>query len=73
MGIRVFNNLPVFIKQLDNNPIDLKLALKGFLGNHSFYTLDEYFDCRFDKNNDTIHLYMSLLNVYCLLCFICSD
>jgi hypothetical protein len=37
MGIRVFNNLPVFIKQLYNNPIDFKLALKGFLGNHSYY------------------------------------
>jgi hypothetical protein len=22
----------------------------------AFYTLDEYFDCRFDKNNDTIYL-----------------
>jgi hypothetical protein len=56
MGIRVFNNLPVLIKQLYNNPIDFKLAVKVFLGNHSFYTLDEYFDCRFDKNNDIIHL-----------------
>jgi 4-hydroxybenzoate polyprenyltransferase len=56
MGIRVFNNPPVLIKQLYNNPIDFKLAVKGFLGNHSFYTLDEYFDCRFDKNNDIIHL-----------------
>jgi hypothetical protein len=56
MGIRVFNNLPVFIKKVYNNPIDFKLALKGFLCNHSFYTLDEYFDCRFDKNNDIIHL-----------------
>jgi hypothetical protein len=56
MDIRVFNNLPVLIKQLYNNPIDFKLVLKGFLGKHSFYTLDEYFDCRFDKNNDIIHL-----------------
>jgi hypothetical protein len=56
MGIRAFNTLPVFIKKLYNNPIDFKLALKGFLGNHSVNTLDEYFDCRFDKNNDTIHL-----------------
>jgi hypothetical protein len=55
MGIGVFNNLPVFIKKFYNNPIDFKLSLKGFLGKHSFYTFDEYFDCRFDKNNDTIH------------------
>jgi hypothetical protein len=44
MAIRVFNNLPVSIKQLYNNPIDFKLALKEFLCDHSFYTLDEYFD-----------------------------
>jgi hypothetical protein len=44
MGIRVFNNLPVSIKQLYNNPIGFKLALKKFLCHHSFYTLDEYFD-----------------------------
>jgi hypothetical protein len=56
MGIRVLNNLLVFIKQFYNNSNDFKLALKGFLDNHSFYTLDQYFDFRFDKNNDTIHL-----------------
>jgi hypothetical protein len=53
MGIRVFNNLPVSIKQLYNNPIHFKLALKKFLCNHSVYTLDEYFDYRQDKNNVT--------------------
>jgi hypothetical protein len=56
MGIRVFNNLPVSIKQFYNNPIDFKLALKKFLCDHSFYTLDEYFYYRHDKNNVTIHL-----------------
>jgi hypothetical protein len=69
MGIRVFNNHPVLIKQLYNNPIDFKLAVKGFLGNHLFYTLDEYFDCRFDKNNDIIQLQMSFLNVMLFVMF----
>jgi hypothetical protein len=56
MAIKVFNNLPVSIKQLYNNPTDFKLALKKFLCVQSYYTLDEYFDYRHDKNNVTIHL-----------------
>jgi hypothetical protein len=44
MGIVIFNNLPVPIKRLYDNPIAFKLALKRFLYDHSFYTLDEYFN-----------------------------
>jgi hypothetical protein len=44
MGIVVFNNLPVPIKRLYDNPIAFKLALKRFLYDHPFYTLDEYFN-----------------------------
>jgi hypothetical protein len=40
----VFNNLPVSIKRLYDNPTAIKLALKIFLCDHSFYTLDEYFN-----------------------------
>jgi hypothetical protein len=43
MGIRVFNDLPVSIKKLYNNPIAFKWVLNKFLCEHSFYTLDEYF------------------------------
>jgi hypothetical protein len=50
MGIRVFNNLAVSIKKLHNNPIALKWVLNKFLREHSFYTLDEYFNYRY--NND---------------------
>jgi hypothetical protein len=42
MGILMFNNLPVPIKRLYDNPTAFKLALKKFLCDHSFYTLDEY-------------------------------
>jgi hypothetical protein len=38
----VFNNLPVPIKRLYDNPTAFKRALKKFLCDHSFYTLDEY-------------------------------
>jgi hypothetical protein len=44
MGIVVFNNLPVPIKRLYDNPTAFKRVLKKFLSDHSFYTLDEYFN-----------------------------
>jgi hypothetical protein len=56
MGVRVINHLPVYIKQLYNDPVNFKLVLKDFLCVHSFYTLNDYFDFIYDKNNDTIHL-----------------
>jgi hypothetical protein len=52
MGIKVFNSLPLYLKQLHNNFKGFKLALKDFLYRHSFYTLEEYFD--YDKNEDII-------------------
>jgi hypothetical protein len=42
-GIKVFNRLPVPIKQLSNDTKQFKMALKRFLYLHSFYSLDEYF------------------------------
>jgi hypothetical protein len=44
MGIVVFNNLPVPITRLYFNPTAFKRTLKKFLCDHSFYTLDEYFN-----------------------------
>jgi hypothetical protein len=41
-GIKVFNRLPVAIKQLSHDLKQFKRALKGFLYLHSFYSLDEY-------------------------------
>ena len=38
IGIKLFNKLPVQIKQLDNYK-----GLKTFLLNNSFYTIEEFF------------------------------
>jgi hypothetical protein len=47
MDIRLFNSLPINLKQLFNNCKDFKIALKDFFIYHSFYTLEEYFErCR---------------------------
>jgi hypothetical protein len=54
MGIKVFNKLPVYIKQLYNNCKGFKLALKKFLCFNS--TLKEYFDFKYDRNKDIICL-----------------
>jgi hypothetical protein len=44
-GIKVFNFLPSHIKVLSPIVNQLKSALKNFLYVHSFYSLDEYFNC----------------------------
>jgi hypothetical protein len=51
MGIKVFNNLPLYLKELYNNCKCFKLALKDFLCYHSFYTLDEFFGYFKSKDN----------------------
>jgi hypothetical protein len=43
-GIKVFNGLPVSIKELSINTQQFKQELKNFLFYHSFYTVDEYFN-----------------------------
>jgi len=43
-GIKVFNCLPTTIKGLSGDVRKFKSALKGFLLEGSFYTLQEYFD-----------------------------
>jgi hypothetical protein len=43
MGIRVFNNLPSYIKDLSHNPSNFEACIKHFLSTHYFYSIDEYF------------------------------
>ena len=48
-GIKVFNSLPPHIKELTHNRNHFKRALKNFLCAHSFYSLNEYFNCKFSN------------------------
>jgi hypothetical protein len=41
-GIKIFNKLPIEIKNTCNNLKKFKVALRHFLNTHSFYTVDEY-------------------------------
>jgi hypothetical protein len=43
MGIRVFNNLPPYIKEESQNVRKFKNCLKWFLHTHYFYSIEEYF------------------------------
>jgi len=43
MGIKIFNNLPPYIKDIANNVKKFEICLKQFLHIHSFYSLEEYF------------------------------
>jgi len=42
-GIRIFNNLPPYIKDISNNVRKFEIYLKRFLHTHSFYSTEEYF------------------------------
>jgi len=43
MGIKVFNTLPHYIKEMSNSCREFEINLKSFLHAHSFYSIDEYF------------------------------
>jgi len=43
MGIKIFNNLPPYIKDISNNVKKFEICLKRFLHIHSFYSIEEYF------------------------------
>jgi len=43
MGIKIFNNLPPYIKDLSNNVRKFEMYLNRFLHTHSFYSIEEYF------------------------------
>jgi hypothetical protein len=43
-GIRIYNNLPQNIRNLQNDIIKFKQALKMFLLTGSFYSLNEYYE-----------------------------
>jgi len=44
MGFNVYNSLPDEVKDLSHNITKFKLSLRGFLHQHSFYKLEEYFN-----------------------------
>ena len=41
-GIKIFNNLPLEIKNIADNQNKFKIALKKFLHTYSFYIFEEY-------------------------------
>jgi len=42
-GIRIYNSLPPYIKDISNNVRKFEICLKRFLHTHSFYSIEEYF------------------------------
>ena len=43
MGIKIFNSIPPYIKDISNNVKNFEIYLKQFLHIHSFYSIAEYF------------------------------
>jgi len=57
MYIKVFNHLPQSLKDSIQNATQFKYLLKRFLYQHSFYSMQEYFDF----NVHMLWIYISLL------------
>jgi len=50
MGIKIFNNLPPYIKDLSHNVRKFEIYLNRFLHTHSFYSIEEYFQHKHSTN-----------------------
>jgi len=48
-GMKLFNQLPQYIKALTNGHKDFKCTLKRFLYYHSFYSMNEYYEYKEDR------------------------
>ena len=42
LGIKIFNNLPLEMKNIGDNKNKFKIALNKFLHTYLFYTIEEY-------------------------------
>lgn len=45
-GVKIYNNLPTDLKQIFHDTVKFRKALKRFLLDNSFYSLEEYYDLR---------------------------
>jgi hypothetical protein len=43
-AVKIFNSLPLKLKEISDNPKKFKLMLKEFLCSHYFYTVNEFFN-----------------------------
>jgi hypothetical protein len=50
LGIKVFNSLPSSIRNLAHDVKHFKIVLRRLLLLNSFYSLEEYLDCKFGSN-----------------------
>jgi len=52
MGLKGFNSLPSYIKDIVQDIEQFRLLIKNFLYCNTFYTLDEYFN--YSKKENTL-------------------
>jgi len=70
MGIRIFNNLPPYIKEISNNVQKFENCLKWFLHIHSFYSLEEYFQHNLSASWKCFH-FSTIIIIMLVKCVIC--
>jgi hypothetical protein len=49
-GIKIFNSLPPSLKIISDKKEKFKVALKGYLNTHTFYSVKEFLQFKKDSN-----------------------
>jgi hypothetical protein len=49
-GVKAYNHLPQYLKILANDQKSFKSTLNRFLYHHSFYSMEEYYEYKEDRN-----------------------
>jgi hypothetical protein len=71
MVIKIFNNLPPYIKETSTNIRKFEVQLKHFLHTHYFYTLEEYFQYSTGADKKWLSLRLSPIVYFCYFIYIC--
>jgi len=64
MGLKGFNSLPSYIKDIVQDIEQFRLLIKNFLYCNTFYTLDEYFN--YSKKENTLWRFLTYPTLYLL-------
>ena len=62
-GIKIFNSLPLQIREVADNQRKFEIALNNFLHTYSFYSIEEYFNKSWPEIRITKYHYCSTFDI----------
>jgi hypothetical protein len=73
IAIKIFNNLPPYIKDTSTNVRKFEICLKQFLHTHTFYTLEEYFQCSSITGRQRVSISLNCVLCHKISCYTCTS